>query len=500
MKRKSTSSSSPLVLRLLFRIAILSAAVPMTLFAGANQRPVVSARGDQRDTQIRHSNQAPFGLSGGVREAWVASYSGVFDEEPTAMAVDASGNVYVTGYSGAPDSYHYVTIKYNASGQEEWVAGYNVPNGISFATAIAVDQSGNVYVTGTSGTFGSADSDYATIKYNNSGQQQWVARYNGPGNSDDAATAIAVDASGNVYVTGGSGSPSSDFATVKYNSSGQQQWVVRYNGPGNADDQAVAIAVDSLGSVYVTGYSVGTGTGTDYATIKYDNSGQQQWVARYNGPNNGGDGPVGMVIDPSGNVYVTGTSFGPRAVSAGVSAYATVKYDNFGQQQWVAPYNGPGNGSQASGIAIDGSGNVYVTGESQGLNGIPDYATVKYSSLGQEQWVSRYQSPDNLGDMATAIAVSRSGNVYVTGRSWVSDGASDYATIKYNSSGQEQWVARYDGPLHFEDYAVGIGLDRAENVYVTGASHQSQFQYDWDFATVKYIPNRIPYPHPRPTP
>ncbi len=93
----------------------------------------------------------------------------------------------------------------------------------------------------------------------------------------------------------------------------------------------------------------------------------------------------------------------------------------------------------------------------------------------------------------TAIAVSSSGNVYVTGQS-----SGDYGTIKYDSLGQEQWVMRYNGPAGFDDYARAIALDRRENVYVTGAIHQSEFQYDWDFATVKYMPDRIPQPQPRP--
>src|SRR4029077_7750140 len=113
----------------------------------------------------------------------------------------------------------------------------------------------------------------ATIKYNSDGQQQWVARYDGPVNYTDKATAIAVDASGNVYVTGASSSNAGagglDYATIKYNSAGQQQWVARYNGPGNYIDQARAIAVDGSGNVYVTGESYGP-TYSEYATIKYN--------------------------------------------------------------------------------------------------------------------------------------------------------------------------------------------------------------------------------------
>jgi hypothetical protein len=111
--------------------------------------------------------------------------------------------------------------------------------------------------------------------------QAWVARYNGSANLDDGGHAIVGDNSGNVYVTGGSHGLGTDldYATIKYNSAGQQQWVARYNGPAYGWDRAAAIARDSSGNVYVTGQSLGLGTGYDYATVNYDSAGQQQWVA-----------------------------------------------------------------------------------------------------------------------------------------------------------------------------------------------------------------------------
>src|SRR5207302_1761886 len=323
--------------------------------------------------------------------------------------------------------------------QEEWVARYNGGYGPDVADALDVGGSGNVYVTGSSigpGTCNLACVDYATIKYDPSGTQQWAARYNGPASDSDQASAIAVDASGNVYVTGssiGTTWPDYDYATIKYDSSGQEQWVARYSGPGNDLDIGNAIAVDPSGNVYVTGASSGSGTGFDYATVKYDSSGQQQWVARYNGPGNADDEAYGIAVDASGNVYVTGYSAG----SGTGNDYATIKYDSSGQEQWVARYDGPTNANDyANAIAVDASGNVYVAGWSVGSGSGYDYATVKYDSSGAEQWIARYDGAASVDDQSYAIAVDDSGDVCVTGYSTVDakTGLTDYTTIKYSQT------------------------------------------------------------------
>src|SRR3989337_2095115 len=254
-----------------------------------------------------------------------------------------------------------------AQGTEEWIARYDAPPGnclgcnYDYPIAIAVDGNGNVYVTGYVAMNNSGYTttvDYATVKYDASGNQVWVARYNGPGNKQDKPTALAVDGNGNVYVTGrsidccsGSGSGS---ATVKYDTNGNQLWVA--HGPSSSGD-ATALAVDATGNVYVTG-----GIGTGYGTIKYDASGNQLWVATYNGPGNR-DTPVALSVDSYGNTYVTGYSYYGSGYNYD---YATVKYDPNGSQLWVARYNGPVNLDMATALSVDGSGNVYVTGSSEG--------------------------------------------------------------------------------------------------------------------------------------
>src|SRR5262249_31869688 len=150
--------------------------------------------------------------------------------------------------------------------------------------------------------------------------------------------------------------------------------------------------------------------------------------------------------------------------------------DPDGQQQWAARYNGPDNGDDgAEGIALDSSGNVYVTGSSVNASGFADYVTIKYDSAGQGQWARRYYgTPGNYPDEAYAIAVDGSGNAYVTGTSlFYTDASYDYGTIKYNSAGQQQWVARYNGSGQRDDYATAIAVDDSGNVYVTGSSWSS---------------------------
>jgi uncharacterized delta-60 repeat protein len=315
----------------------------------------------------------------------------------------------------------------------------------------------------------------------------WVRRYNGPGNGYDEAHAIALDDVGNVYVTGystGSGT-GSDYATIKYNSDGDTIWVQRYNGPGNNNDWAYSLAVDGQGNVYVTGYSTGSGTSYDYATIKYNSAGVEQWVQRYNGPGNDYDVANAIAVDGQGNVYVTGISRG----STTFYDYATIKYNSDGDTIWVRRYDGPGNSDDgAYSLAVDGQGNVYVTGYSVGSGIYLDYATIKYNSAGVEQWVAGYNGPGNSDDVARSLAVDGQGNVYVTGISRGSTTFYDYATIKYNSAGVEQWVQRYNGPGNGSDWAYSLAVDGQGNVYVTGYSAgTSAYPYNYDYATIKYV-------------
>jgi hypothetical protein len=265
---------------------------------------------------------------------WMKRYNGPGNhtDEAFDIAVDGSGNVYVTGYSyDSETGFDYATMKYLPNGDTAWMRRYNgLGNCTDRASAIAIDGTGNVYVTGVtdyeepSGT----SADYATIKYSADGNLNWIRTYNGPGKSTDRASAIAVDGSGNVCVTGESyGSENYDYATIKYSTNGDTAWVKRYNGLADSLDYASAITVDDSNNVYVTGFSTAWVWGCDYTTIKYYSNGETAWEKRYNGPGLKNDIAWGIAVDDSGNVYVTGESYGGIGTDYD---YATVKYHNSG--------------------------------------------------------------------------------------------------------------------------------------------------------------------------
>ena len=310
----------------------------------------------------------------------------------------------------------------------------------------------------------------------------WVSRYNGPSDGDDASLAMAIDDSGGVYVTGYSvqNDTSLDYVTIKYLENGDTAWVRRYNGPGDYVDIAYGIAVDSYKNVYVTGESEGVDTRRDYATIRYYPNGDTAWVRRYTATGNGLDGAHDVVVDASDNVYVTGLSrSGPGTFKT------TVKYHSNGDSAWVRSYKGPGELSWAGGaMTTDLFGFVYVTGKTYSdTTTRDDYVTIKYAQDGDTLWARKYNGPGDYYDAALSITADESSKVYVTGYSYGDGSERDFTTIKYHSNGNAEWVQRYNGPGNYWDVAFAITIDTSGNVYVTGLSRGSGTSDD--YATIK---------------
>jgi hypothetical protein len=428
---------------------------------------------------------------------WVKRYNDPSNGDDVAHAVAVSpdsSTVFVTGSSMGPGSTDFRTVAYRAStGAVLWNRRYNGPgNDVDFANAIGVTPNGStVIVTGASPGSKTND-DYATVAYSAStGAMRWVKRYNGPGNDDDEAGALAVSPNGfRVFVTGSSAGTSTDhdYATVAYRAStGAKLWIKRYDGPAHDFDVAEAVGVSPSGStVFVTGGSDDAGGISDYATVAYDAAtGAKRWVKRYDDVEHDDDLATALGVTPDGStLFVSGWSYGSTS-----SDFETLAYDAAtGARKWAKRYNGPGDFFdfvRAIAVSPDGT-TVFVTGWSYTDQTNSDYATLAYdASTGARLWLKRYNGPDGAEDAPNDLGLSPDGStVYVTGSSW-SGTDYDFATVAMTAStGERQWVRRYNGTGRDFDSGEALAVSPdGSAVYVTGESYGSS---SYDYATLAY--------------
>jgi hypothetical protein len=249
----------------------------------------------------------------------------------------------------------------------------------------------------------------------------------------------------------------------------QQAWVARYNnGIANGTNQAVKIALDNTGNIYVTGFSQNSLSNLGYVTLKYAPTGKQLWASRYDATNYPTATPSGLVLDSSNNVVATGNAL-------------TIKYDTNGSQLWTAPYDG-------AAIAMDSGGNAIVTGFGSGFN------TVKISPSGTNLWSASYNQP--LGPVSSqAVVVDGGSNVYVAGENTYIcnyEGGQnvgcyvDLLIVKYDQDGNQLWTAEN---LRGSDYSVevaGLALYNASDIYVAPNTYTGPTSPDQTFSTYSY--------------
>jgi hypothetical protein len=370
----------------------------------------------------------------------------------------------------------------------QWHTFYGLVD-LNPSTIITVDSNGNVYIAGyydsewlcVNGTdprrhhTGNGQNDLFVIKLDSIGEYKWHTFFGGGG--ADGVAGIAVDINGNIYITGSSSSSWQggenadinpihayggyhDIFVLKLNSNGFYQWHTFYGSSSN-NDYGTGVATDNAGNVYITGYSNDSWTGVD--------------------ENNNEVAPI--------------------HAHAGYEDAFVLKLNNSGAYQWHTFY-GNYHSDDASGIATDSGGNVYVTGFSQydwGLTQSPlhaftfegccDIYVLKLNGSGEYQWHTFYGAASgyNSNIKATGIAADKAGNIYISGDSyysWLGGGStpvnpihahsgygSDVFILKLNSDGAYQWHTFYGGTSH--DNSRGIAADVFGNVYLSGYSNAS---------------------------
>jgi hypothetical protein len=389
---------------------------------------------------------------------------GAGDDRVSHLALDRSGNIYITGSFRETAIFGATTLT-SAGGEDIFIA--KVSNSGSFVWAkrvggtgsdsgygIAIDSSGNAYITGefqgtavfgaTTLTSAGYDDTYIS-KVDSGGNFLWAKRAGGT--SSDRGWSIAVDSSGNAYVTGYfrdtavfgattlTSAGNSDIYVTKVDSGGNFLWAKRAGG--TRDDYGNGIAVDSSGNAYITGYFVGTAVfgattltsegGNDIYVAKVDSGGNFLWAKRAGGTS--GNYGNGIAIDSSGNAYITGEFSGTAVfgattlTSAGWDDIYVTKVDSGGNFLWAKRAGGT-NSDHGYGIALDSSGNAYITGYFYGTAifgattltsvGSNDIYIAKVDSGGNFLWAKR--AGGTSSDHGYGIALDSSGNAYITGQ------------------------------------------------------------------------------------
>ncbi|RKZ26800.1 hypothetical protein DRQ20_02085 [bacterium] len=341
---------------------------------------------------------------------WMDTLDTGDNDHAYGIAIDNQGNIYVTGFSYNGSNYNYLTAKYDSAGNIIWIETLDNGSG-DCAYGIAVDTEGYIYVTG--GSYIGTDHDFLTIKYDFSGNIVWADTLDN--GSSELAHDVVIDNNGNLYVTGYAEIGSIPrYFTAKYNSLGNLVWADTVSN--GMVDEAWGIDMDAHGNVYVTGRSH-NGIDNDYLTVKYDPSGNVLWIDIFD---NGTEASAyDIAVDAWGNVYVAG-----RTSNGSNYDYLIVKYDPLGNVIWTKTWDNGGD-DYAYGIAIDNQGNIFVTGGSY-IGTHSCYLTVKYDSLGNILWMDTLEH----GRIARDIAVDNKNNLYVTGY-FYNGSNSDFLTVKY---------------------------------------------------------------------
>jgi hypothetical protein len=419
-----------------------------------------------------------------IEPEWVVRHVGQYwPDYGHDVATDKSDNIYVTGEKMTQTtSTDIIVLKYNSQGVEQWVRNYDgTGNWSDKPIAITIDENDDIYVLGRSmsNNWNAYEIDYVTIKFNSNGVQQWTKTYNGPGNYTDEPSAMKIDNSGNIVVTGSSyryydsnnNFGRTDFATIKYNANGDELWIRRYELQ-NSRSGATGVTVDKFNNIYVTGSIILDDQSGDYLTLKYDPDGNLIWARIYNGLYSGNDGASFIEVDTNDNVYVTGVS----VESQTLETITTIKYNSSGVEQWIKNLQLPPNDTRAipRSMKVSEDGNIIITGLILTNNIL---VTLKYNTEGELLWVNTH--PGASPGYRHSVKLDSWGNVYVAGNK-----ANDFTTIKYDNNGNEKWIHSYNGPANGVDAATSLSINKNGDVYVTGFS--TGLGTGVDITTIKY--------------
>lgn len=354
---------------------------------------------------------------------------------------------------------------------------------------VSTDLFGNVYITGsTEGSLSGPNAggeDAYISKYDFSGNLLWTRQFGTADN--DTGSGISVDFQGNVFVSGltfGSlGGPNAgqyDAFVGRFDPAGNLQWIHQLGTI--AFDASYGVSTDASGNVYISGSTwggiSGPNLGSDDAFLsKFDETGNLQWTRQLGTPSY--DVSSGVTADSMGNVYISGSTGGSLGgPNAGLGDAYVSKYDALGNLQWTRQL-GTSLSDASFDVSADSLGNVYISGITEGSLGGSnaggnDAFVSKYNSSGALLWTRQLGTA--FEDLALGVSVDSLGNAYITGHtrgsiSGANTGEFDAFVIKFDGLGYLQWTRQFGGAS--TDQSLDVSVDSLGNVYVSGYTYGS---------------------------
>jgi hypothetical protein len=370
--------------------------------------------------------------------AWVSQFGSPAPDEASGVAVDQTGDLYVVGQTSGDLTEHSsggmidaFVRRYDAGGGVVWTRQFG-SHERDLARDVDVDAAGNIYVVGE--TFGSLPGqvsaggwDAFVRKYDPYGIELWTRQFGGGGG--EAASDVAIDKDGNVYVVGGTraalpGQQSAgdyDAYIRRYDQAGNERWTRQFGTP--AEDYGVAVTVDAAGNPIVVGATGGLLAGAaaagslDSLARQFDPSGNVRWTRQFGTPRD--DFAVDVAVGPTGDVLVVGTTEGvlPGQKSAGQGDAYVASFSADGGHGWTRQFgtSGPDDGHA---ITVDAAGQVFVAGRAgrvfpgQTSAGGTDGFVMAVAPAGNTLWSRQFGGPAN--DYVVGLAVG-SGGLYAAG-------------------------------------------------------------------------------------
>lgn len=388
--------------------------------------------------------------------AWSRQIGTTDTDQSFGVAVDAAGNAYISGWTygslggpnaGGADAF---LSKYDGAGNFLWSRQVGTTDNDE-SHGVAVDAAGNAYISGrTQGSLGGPNLNPPTYdaflsKYDGGGNLLWSRQFGTTNN--DKSNGVAVDASGNAYISGFINSraieETADAFLAKYDGAGNLIWS---RSIGTTDtDQSEGVAVDAAGNAYISGWTQGSLGGpfagfNDAFLTKYDGAGNHLWSRQIGTISS--DQSYSVAVDAAGNAYISGETRDIGGPTAGREDAFLSKYDNGGNLLWSRQI-GTTDLDLSYGVAVDAAGNAYISGYTFGglvgpNAGVIDAFLTKYDGAGNLLW-SR-QIGTTGGDASNGVAVDATGNAYISGTTFGSLGGP-------NAGGDDAFLVKFAPPI-----------------------------------------------------